>query len=344
MRVLVVEDNELEAEIVMHSLRQFGYLVTWAQNGREALELIHSGQFRLVVSDWEMPEMTGIEMCREVRESYALSYVYIILLTSRSNRESVIEGLDAGADDFIAKPADPNELLVRIRAGERVLSLEARDLIIFSMAKLAESRDPETGAHLERMRNYCRILAQEMSEMPDFRGVIDGSFVQMIYLTSPLHDIGKVGISDNVLLKEGPLTPEEYNLMKEHTTIGGATLDAAVESHPHARYLKMARDIAWTHHERFDGSGYPNGLKGEEIPLCGRIVSVADVYDALTVKRVYKRAFSHEKAKELLLAGAGTQFDPRVIEAFMRREAEIIEIKRQLNQDQESFSGSLVSV
>jgi putative two-component system response regulator len=244
--------------------------------------------------------------------------------------ENCIHGLQAGADDFLTKPFQPQELRQRLRTGERILSLESRDLMIFAMAKLTESRDNETGAHLERMREYSRILAEELSDWPKYSQVIDGEYVQLLYLTSPLHDIGKVGVPDSVLLKPGKLTSDEFEVMKTHTTLGGDTLGALVRARPEATFLAMAQEIALTHHERYDGAGYPRGLKGLDIPLCGRIVALADVYDALTSKRVYKAAFSHETARGIILDGRGTQFDPDVVQAFLEREGEFIETARRL--------------
>ena len=316
MRVLIVEDDDFAADMLENALEEFGYEVATAHNGWEALELIHTGLYRLVVSDWEMPGMSGIEMCQWIRAQQFSSYIYIILLTGRKGTQNVVEGLNAGADDFINKPFDPQELLVRMRAGERILSLESRELVIFSLAKLAESRDPDTGKHLERIREYCRIIGEHLSQKPQFRDIVDGNYIQLIYLTSPMHDIGKVGIPDNVLLKPGKLTPEEFEIMKQHSMIGFKTLDAATNAHPDAKYLWMARDIALTHHERFDGSGYPHHLVGEQIPLCGRIVALADVYDALTTKRIYKPAYSHEKTKDIILIEMKDQFDPNILEAL----------------------------
>jgi putative two-component system response regulator len=329
MRVLVVEDDDVTAEMLEHALAEFGYEVDVSADGREAFERIRTGRYRLVVSDWEMPRMTGVELCRRIRQRHAGGYVYVILLTSRSGTRNVVEGLNAGADDFLSKPFEPQELCVRLRAGERILSLEGRDLTIFAMAKLAESRDPETGAHLERIREYSRVLAEHLSRRPGFRDQLDDESIQTLYLTSPLHDIGKVGVPDRVLLKPGRLTPEEFEIMKRHTTIGGETLEMVSRAHPGAQFLQMARDIAWSHHEKFDGSGYPRGLAGGRIPLCARIVSLADVYDALTTKRVYKPAFPHEKAREIILEGDGTQFDPAVVEAFVEREDQFLAVRRQ---------------
>jgi len=338
MRVLIVEDDPVSADLLDACLRTAGYQVTVAENGVQARELVRTGLYRLVVSDWEMPEMSGVELCEFIRGRQSGGYIYVILLTSRSGTRNVVEGLNAGADDFITKPFQPAELRVRLRAAERIISLESRDLLIFSLAKLAESRDPETGAHLERMRNYSRLIAECLSELEKYKGIIDGEFVDLVYHTSPLHDIGKVGIPDNILLKPGRLTADEFEVMKRHTVIGAETLDAAIQLQPEAVFLRMARDIAWSHHEKYDGSGYPRGLAGEEIPLCGRIVALADVYDALTTKRVYKPAFTHERAREVIVEGKGKHFDPDVVDVFLSNEDRFEEIRAQLDSEELSLS------
>jgi putative two-component system response regulator len=202
-----------------------------------------------------------------------------------------------------------------------------RDVAIFALAKLAESRDPETGAHLERVQCFCKALAKQLQLMGAYADQIDAEFLSLLYSTSPLHDIGKVGIPDGILLKPGRLSDHEYELMKMHTTIGAETLDAALQRFPDTPFLVMARQIAATHHERFDGTGYPNRLKGDQIPLAGRIVAVADVFDALSSKRVYKEAFCHDVAKGLILKESGTHFDPAVVAAFEACEAEFHEIR-----------------
>lgn len=337
MRVLVAEDDPIAAETLENFLGGLGYEVTTAGDGREAFELARTGEYRIIVSDWEMPEMSGLELCRRIRSRRFGAYIYVILLTSHSRLGNLVQGLGAGADDFIAKPFQPEELRVRLRAGERILALESRDLVIFSLAKLAESRDPDTGAHLERVREYCRILASELARRPEFEGQMDGDYIETIYMTCPLHDIGKVAIPDCVLLKPGPLAEHEFEIMKRHAAFGSETLDAAVKAHPNARFLRMARDIAWTHHERFDGTGYPRGLTGREIPLCGRIVAMADVYDALTTKRVYKPAFTHETARSIILDNEGKHFDPLVVEAFLAHEAQFQRIRREFDCDQSAL-------
>ncbi len=330
MKILIVDDDEIALLVLGNALTDAGYQVQTASDGKAALELVRTGGFRLIVSDWEMPRMTGVELCRAVRNLGLPGYAYIILLTARSQSSQRVEGLTAGADDFVAKPYDLPELLARINAGQRVLSLETRDVAIFALAKLAESRDPETGAHLDRVRNYSRVLAQELATCGQLADQITPEFIRLIYLTSPLHDIGKVGIPDSVLLKPGRLSDREFEIMKAHTEIGAATLDAALSEFPGIKFLEMGRDIARSHHERYDGTGYPTGLNGTAIPLCARIVTVADVYDALTSKRVYKAAFTHEIARSIILNDKGTHFDPLIVEAFVRCEQQFIQIRDQL--------------
>lgn len=333
MKILVVDDDVVSRETLAEILRKCRYDVVTAESGREALEILAEGDCRMVISDWVMPEVNGPTLCRAIREGEFSSYIYVILLTVRNSHEDVIEGLSAGADDFMTKPFHPGELRVRIRAGERILALESRDLTIFALAKLAESRDPEKGEHLERVRRYAKVLAERMAEAPKYRRAIDAEFIRLLYLTAPLHDIGKVTIRDDILFKRGRLTAEEYELMKTHTTKGAHTLERAMELHPDAAFLRMARDITLSHHERYDGTGYPARLAGDEIPLAGRIVALADVYDALTSSRVYKEAFDHETARHLIVTERGKQFDPDVVDAFVSAEEEFLDIREHFTDD-----------
>jgi putative two-component system response regulator len=333
VRILVVEDEDISREILAQALTQFGHEVILASDGAEATALIERNLPSLVISDWMMPGMNGLELCRWIRGQDFPWYVYIILLTARSETEDVIEGLSAGADEFLAKPFHPAELQIRIRTADRILSLETRHLATFALAKLAESRDPETGHHLERMREYSRCLARRLATNDDFRSTITPGFIDTIYLTSPLHDIGKVGIPDSILLKPGCLSDAEFNVMKSHTLIGGETLGAMAKQYPGVTYLSVARDIVLSHHERWNGSGYPFGLKGEEIPLVGRIVALADVYDALTSKRVYKAAFTHEIARSIIVAERGEHFDPRMVDAFLLEETTFSQIERRFSEE-----------
>jgi len=323
MRVLVVDDDECALELLSDLLTRSGYVVSQAANGRQALQLLESSSFRLVITEWNMPEMDGLELCRIIRANKATGYIYTIILSGRSDREDVAAGLSAGADDYICKPFHPGELLLRVNAAKRIAALGASEVAVFALAKLAESRDPETGQHLERIRNYCWLLARWLRR--EFLEITD-EYVDTLYQTSTLHDIGKVGIPDSVLLKPGRLTKEEFEVMKTHTTIGAQTLLAAMRQFPEVSYLAMAKDIALTHHETFDGRGYPHGLRGTEIPLCGRIVAVADVYDALTSRRPYKPALHHEAARGIII-DTMERFDPRVLTAFLELEGEFIAIR-----------------
>ena len=328
MKVLVVDDDTITREMLCNALQAAGYEVKAACDGREAIDIIRRESYRLVISDWEMPNMNGLELCKEIRSEELDGYVYFIMLTTHGASKDIVAGLSAGADDYVTKPFENTELKMRIRAGERILGLEMRDMAIFAMAKLAESRDPETGAHLERVRSYSHILAQHLSATPKYRDQIDAKYVQLIYQTSPLHDIGKVAIPDYVLLKPDRLTDSERKIMQTHTTSGADTLNAALRKYPNAEFLIMARDIAMSHHEHFDGTGYPNGLAGDDIPLCGRIVALADVYDALTSKRVYKEAFSHDIARSIISEEPNKQFDPDIVNIFIQNEQVFIDISR----------------
>jgi putative two-component system response regulator len=334
MKILAVDDDDLALSVVSRALVGAGHEPLVARGGPEALAILGQDACRMVISDWEMPGMDGVELCRRIRAAESPGYVYVILLTSRDEIQDVVEGLNAGADDFMTKPFHPDELRVRIRAGERILSLETREVAIFAMAKLAESRDPETGEHLERMRSYSRLLAQHLATTREFADTVDEEYVRLVYLTSPLHDIGKVGIPDSVLLKPGRLSNREFEIMKQHALIGAETLAAAARQYPGVAYLRMARDIAAGHHERFDGSGYPAGLVGRDISLAARIVAVADVYDALTSKRVYKPAFAPDIARNMIVGDSGRHFDPALVAAFVENEDRFLAIREQFAESE----------
>lgn len=330
MHVIVADDSPLSRELVMASLEAEGHTVQCAEDGDQAFKLLEAGTAHVLISDWEMPNCDGIELCKRVRKAGFGRYVYIILLTARGGTANLVEGLKAGADDFLSKPFDPAELSVRMGVAARIGALESRDMMIFAMAKLAESRDNETGAHLERTRAYCKILAEQMSTDPRFAAIVDGEFIRTIYATSPLHDIGKVGIPDAVLLKPGKLTDDEFRIMQKHVEIGAGTLNAVLQQNPGAEYLKMASDIAQNHHERWDGTGYPRGIKETEIPLSARIMALADVYDALRSRRVYKDGYPHATAKRIIEDAAGGHFDPDVVAAFKASDQQFIAVSEAL--------------
>ena len=335
--VLLIDDDPVGITLLSDMLTEAGYSVECASDGFKGLRLAMTGKFRIVITDWVMPDLSGPDLCRELRRAELPSYVYVLFLSQRSRTSDIVEGLHAGADDYLSKPVTRSELMARLGTAERMLSLITRDVTIFVLAKLAESRDPETGAHLERVRHYSRLLAHYLQTVPEYADQVNDEFARLIFLTSPLHDIGKVGIPDAILLKPGRLSEEEFNVMKSHTTIGANTLEAALQAHPEALYLQMARDIALTHHERFDGGGYPLGLKGRAIPLAGRIVALADVYDALTSRRIYKAAYTHEVARSIIIKERDHHFDPGLVDAFLSEERKFCYVRQQFGDDRCKF-------
>ncbi len=229
MRALMVDDDELSLELLEGVLRELGYEVERATNGKEALEKLRKEPIHLVITDWDMPEMNGLELSRAIRSEDFDGYVFIIMLTGRDSGKQRLEGLHGGADAFLTKPLNPDELLVSLKTAERILALETRDLAMFALAKLSESRDPETGAHIERVQSYARLLAQYLSTTEHHYGLIDTEFVRLIFQTSPLHDIGKVGIPDAVLLKPGKLNEQELQIMRTHASLGADPGSIAAE-------------------------------------------------------------------------------------------------------------------
>ena len=280
----------------------------------------------MVITDWVMPGINGLDLCKKIRKFEGSQYTYLIMVTSKTNVHDIVTGIEAGADDFIPKPFVKEELMVRIMAGERILGFQTRDIVIFSMAKLAESRDPETGNHLERIRHYSKALAEALAGTGEHPEVFDSLFIDNIFRTSPLHDVGKIGTPDYILLKPGRLNDREFEIMKNHCRIGYETLNEALRRYPQADYLKMSAEIALSHHEKYDGTGYPDGLQGDSIPIAARIVALADVYDALVSKRVYKEAYMHDLAKALILEKNGSHFDPMVVDAFLASEKTFVQI------------------
>jgi putative two-component system response regulator len=323
MHVLVVDKDESTLGRISDLLAKSGHAVSRATNGHEALQLLENSCFSLVITEWHIAGTDGLQLCRIIRSRRAEGYLYVIVLSEGCEKEKVLSALSAGADDYICKPFHPEELMLRVNAAKRIASIGVRDIALFALAQLAESRDPNTGQHLERMRNYCWVLARwlrrEFSEITD-------EFLDTLYQTSALHDIGKVAIPDRILLKPGGLTKDEFEVMKRHTTIGAQTLMVASRQFPEVRYFTMARDIALTHHEAFDGSGYPRGLRGYEIPLCGRIVAMADVYDALASRRPYKAALDHETCKSIIIESSN-RFDHRILTGFLDLESEFLAIR-----------------
>jgi len=362
--ILVVDDNEMNRDMLSRRLQKQGYEVINACDGREALACLKQIDVDLVLLDIQMPVMDGHETLAAMKNDPALRDIPVIVISAQNELESVVKCIEMGAEDYLNKPFNPVLLRARISASleKKRLNDEAkrykaqieehntllegkvieqvRDITfaqhgaIFAMSKLAESKDPETGAHLERMREYCRLLSLQLRRTAVYSDIVDEMFIENIYATSPLHDIGKVGVPDNILLKPGKLDADEWVLMKTHTTIGADTLRAVDKKHPGNGFLRMGIDIAEGHHEKWDGSGYPRGLKGDAIPLAARILALGDVYDALTSKRCYKDAFSHDKSRGIILEGAGSHFDSKVVNAFLETEDEFIRVRSEF-QDQD---------
>lgn len=347
-RVLVVDD-ETEACGLLHLfLGKEGYAADTAGNGYEALEKMADGAFDAVVMDIRMPGIDGVETLKRIREGNRESVV--IMLTAVDDINVALECIRLGADEFLRKPVVLFELRhslesalekrrlqrenreysrsLEIKVDERTVEIEmTRDATVFALTTLAEYRDPETGGHIDRIREYTKVLAEQLQKSEKYGGIVDDKYVTNIYKGSPLHDIGKVGIPDNILQKPGSLSGEELVIMKTHSVIGGKTLYKAEErllTISDRSFLTMAKEIAFCHHEKWDGSGYPGGIRGEEIPLAARIMALADVYDALISKRCYKRAFSHGEARGIIFNSSGTHFDPAIVDAFKSAESQFI--------------------
>ena len=344
-RVLIVEDDptilELLHTIVSEKLR---LRCMMAGNGQEALEIVENNPPDIIVTDLKMPVLDGIALLQYVQANYP--EIDVMVITGFSAEFTFTDIIQMGASDFFVKPFRGGEfeaklqrvirerrlmddLRTQIRQTEEYAEelIKTQEAAIFALAKLAESRDPETGGHLERIQNYTRVLVEELSTFPEYDGYITDEYIESVYISSPLHDIGKVGIRDAILLKPGKLTREEFEEMKLHTVIGGATLAAAEARLNRRSFLEVGKAIAYCHHEKWDGSGYPRGLTGEEIPLSARVMALADVYDALRSRRVYKPAWPHQEARTTIVNDAGKHFDPTVVEAFLRCEPKFLQIQ-----------------
>lgn len=320
-KVLVAEDESTQRRLLRAKLEREGYEVIEATDGLQALGIyLDDHAIRLVITDLNMPKMDGFQLIRALRENES-RYTYIIVLTSMEDRDSLVKALDLGADDYLRKPVFQKELTLRLAGGRRLISIEGQDEVIMAMVKMAGARSGETGSHLDRVRAYSSILANDLVESnPHLQ--LKRNRAEDIARVSPLHDIGKVAIADEILNKPGSLTVEEMELMKTHAVIGGDLLLEMQERVGASTYLQLAYEVATYHHERWDGGGYPAGLQGDDIPLAARIVTLADVFDALTIERCYKDAFSYETAKAIVIEASGRHFDPIVVEAYLRHEQE----------------------
>ena len=340
--VLVVDDTP-DNLALMSGLLRGEYRVKLAHNGERALQ-IAAGEGRpdLILLDVMMPDMDGYEVLRRLQADAATRPIPVIFLTALAGDQDEKVGLDLGAVDYLTKPANPAIVLARVR--NHLLLKRARDLLtdqnrflesevqrrtrevallqdvtIRAMASLAETRDNETGNHIRRTQHYVRVLAQALKDHPRFRGELDDAAIELLFKSAPLHDIGKVGIPDRILLKPGKLDEAEFEIMKSHTRLGrDAIVNAESEIGHSSPFLRYAREIAYSHQEKWDGSGYPEGLAGEAIPLSARLMAVADVYDALISRRVYKPPFPHSEACAIVRKGRGSHFDPDMVDAFER--------------------------
>jgi putative two-component system response regulator len=337
MHLLLLESDRQQAMRIKILLQEEGHVVLTTSRGLDALEQIRSGQIRMVLVNQRSEDLDCIDFTRIARRMSLTDYLYIMILFDTFNQEQINSVLAAGADDYMTKPVNPVEISLRVKNAERIAAIDTRDEALIAMAKLAESRDCCTGRHVERVRLYARELAQAMWEMGIYFGQIDANFVDLIYRTAALHDLGKVAIPDAILSKSGKLTPHEYEIMKQHTRIGADTLASVMNQPSPCRFLRMGQEIALSHHERWDGRGYPNGLSGRDIPLSARIVAIADVYDALTSARSYKPAFSHSQAVQLIIDASDSQFDPMVVEAFAAVEETFDRIRQQQSDSSEDI-------
>jgi putative two-component system response regulator len=372
-RVLIVDDDEINAEVLEKILAPH-FEIDVVASGEACLERVRSFRPALVLLDIMMPGIDGYETCRRIKTAEEGSVTQVILVSAKASTRERLEGYEVGADDYLAKPFDHDELLAKVRVQLRLRgSLESlaeaheslrrhtdeledlvsqrtaeivatRDVTVFALAKLTESRDPETGEHLERMRSYCQILAEELSRVGPYTEEVDEAFLKELYRSSPLHDIGKVGIPDAILMKPGQLSDSEFALMKRHTTIGADALASAAAHAGSGNFLNMAAEIARYHHERFDGTGYPTGLRGSDIPLAARIVAVADVYDGLTSVRVYKDAIEPHVARSMILQERGRHFDPAIVDAFEARYDEVLTRQIELQSQGDDILGQYQKV
>jgi putative two-component system response regulator len=322
-QILVVDDN-------ISSLKQIGaqltagYEVSLAKSGALALQICKQERPDLILLDIEMPEMDGFETIKRLKEDPALSPIPVIFLTGNHDAATEIRALQSGAMDFITKPANKDILLHRLELHLQFAAYqsslentvtELENSIVTSFAELVECKDDNAGAHALKTGGYAELLGRELLTAGTFKELTEEDLA-MIVRAAPFHDVGKVGISDIILLKPGPLTEGEFEEIKKHALIGAQFLATIHERTPEQHYLKFARLIAEGHHERYDGSGYPRGLAGEDIPLCARIMAVVSVYSACRTERSFRKAMDHEAAFNIILEGKGTLFDPRIVEVF----------------------------
>lgn len=338
--ILTVDDTPANIDVVRGVLSA-DFMIQVALNGKTALKIIEKKQPDLILLDIMMPDMDGYEVCRHIKAQKSWRDIPIIFVTAMTDVEDEAKGLNLGAVDYITKPISPSILLARVKTHielktsrdqlkqhneilekkviERTRQMEElQDVTMVAMGSLAETRDPETGNHIRRTQHYMKLLAEYLKDHPRFRHLLSPETITNLFKSAPLHDIGKVGVPDHILLKPGPLTAEEFHEMKKHPSYGRDAVAAAEQSITQSTsFLQFAKEIAYSHHEKWDGSGYPEGLKGDDIPFSARLMAIADVYDALINRRVYKPPFSHDQSVTIIREGRGSHFDPDVCDAFL---------------------------
>lgn len=344
--VLVVDDTPDNLSL-MAGLLKDDYKVKVANNGEKALRIAQSDSPPdLILLDIMMPGMDGYEVCRHLKREPATRDIPIIFLTAKTEVEDEKRGLEMGAVDYITKPISPPIVMARVanhlalkasadflRDKAEYLEIEVdkrtrevmaiQDVTTLAMASLAETRDSDTGNHIRRTQHYVKILAEKLQRHPRFSRYLTDYNIAMLFKSAPLHDIGKVGIPDRILLKPGKFEPEEFEIMKTHTTLGRDAIQSAEDRlGMKVEFLTMAKEIAYGHQEKWNGMGYPEGLSGDAIPISARLMAVADVYDALISRRVYKEGMPHEEAVQIIAASKGSHFDPDIVEAFMESKDE----------------------
>jgi len=323
-----------------------GYRVQPSTSGALALKAARMYPPDLILLDIVMPEVNGFEVCRQLKSEVALKDIPIIFISALQNTSDKVKAFTSGGVDYVTKPFGLEEVLARVKTHLKIRELQrmvegynhtltalvqsqtkeildSRMATIFAITRLAESRDDETGSHLERVQVLCRTIAEDLAKNPLYGPLMTDPFRDNLYQASPLHDIGKVAIPDRILLKPGKLTPDETQIMQTHAQLGTNTLEEVLHFYPGNEFLKMGIDITRSHHEKWDGSGYPQGLAGTDIPLSARIMAVVDVYDALRSRRSYKLAQPHELSLTTLVGESGTHFDPVLVNVFEENQAQI---------------------
>jgi putative two-component system response regulator len=351
--ILIVDDAPDNLSLISGLLKDH-YKVKIANNGERALKITLTGTPPdIILLDIMMPVMDGYETCRRLKINPKTRDIPVIFLTSKAEVEDEMKGFELGAVDYITKPVSMPVLLARVQTHlhlkrmrdylkDQNVFLEAevqrrtqeifaaQEVTILIMASLGETRDNDTGNHIRRTQFYVKALAEKLRHHPRFSYFLDNdTTIDLLYKSATLHDIGKIGIFDNILLKPGRFTKEEFEIMKTHCTLGRDSIIAAEQRlGVEQPYLSFAKEIAYSHQEKWDGTGYPEGLSGDDIPISGRLMAVADVYDALICRRVYKEAISHEKAVKIIVEGKGSHFDPDVVDAFMEIADEFVQIAK----------------